>query len=403
MRAARLQTNDLGRANNFFGSLLSSENIRDAEKAQAAESFKSESFKSPQANGGSISLRSDAKNRFSDPPAPPPQQPLPEKPDVSRSSPSDPSPPSLKRISTERARSGTGASPTDNEPSSQIVSLVEALASAKKEIDSQSARMRDLEEMLQRERRARELAEEIAKQLEQQSSLARANGHDENKTDGSMLDDTFEPPSEKAESTSISQIQRTDLSSRSPKAEINELELSPSPVQSVDTNAISTSTKVLEQRMETMLIEMHQLRENMESFKKRAETAEAERDEDRKTLAEMVEKIRSEESARRSSSTERATSPVPSILGEGKSSTSTEALRDALAPLLQEAGLSNGNASPKKVDSRGMAPNTLSMPPSVQGQRLYHATPYASMLGVVLIGMGLMAYINGWQSPKSDG
>ena len=203
MRAARLQTNDLGRADNFFGALLSKESIKDAEKPQA-----SESFKSPQSNGGSISVRSDAKNRFSDPPAPPPQQPLPEKPDVTRSSPSDPSPPSLKRGTTERARSGTGLSPTSEESSSQILTLVEALASAKKEIDSQSARMRDLEEMLQKERQARELAEELAKQLELQSSLSKANGHGESSTDGSILNDTFEPPSDKVESAPISLVRR---------------------------------------------------------------------------------------------------------------------------------------------------------------------------------------------------
>ena len=397
MRAARLQTNDLGRADNFFGALLSKENIKDAEKPQA-----SESFKSPQSNGGSISIRSDAKNRFSDPPAPPPQQPLPEKPDVTRSSPSDPSPPSLKRGSTERARPGTGISPTSEESSSQILSLVEALASAKKEIDSQSARMRDLEEMLQKERHARELAEGLAKQLELQSSLSKANGHGESSTDGSILDDTFEPPSDKVESTPISLVRRTKSPLHSPESSKSVLQPTPSVDKAVDINAIDTSTEVLEQRMETMLIEMHQLRENMDAFKKRAETAEAERDQDRKTLAEMVEKIRSEESAKRSSSKERASLPA-TILGQDESSNRTGALSDALSPLLQKAGLANGNTSSRKVDASRIPAGTLSMPPGVQDQRLYQATPYASMLGVVLIGMGLMAYINGWQPPKSDG
>ena len=154
--------------------------------------------------------------------------------------------------------------------------------------------------------------------------------------------------------------------------------------------------------METMLTEMHQLRENMESFKQRAENAEAERDQDRKTLAEMVEKIRSQQSARRSLSTERASSPA-AILGQDEPSKSTGALSDALSPLLQKAGLANGNSSARKVDASRITGGTLSMPPGVQDQRLYQATPYASMLGVVLIGMGLMAYINGWQPPKSDG
>jgi hypothetical protein len=153
--------------------------------------------------------------------------------------------------------------------------------------------------------------------------------------------------------------------------------------------------------METMLIEMQQLRENMETFKKRAETAEAERDRHRKTLAEMVEKIRSEESARRSSSTERAPSPSGG-LDKAQPGRSSGALGDTFGPL-QKAGLANGNTSARNVEAARMAAGTLSMPPGVQDQRLYHATPYASMLGVVLIGMGLMAYLNGWQPPKSDG
>jgi hypothetical protein len=32
-----------------------------------------------------------------------------------------------------------------------------------------------------------------------------------------------------------------------------------------------------------------------------------------------------------------------------------------------------------------------------QDPLLAQGLPYASMVGVVLIGMGLMAYINGWQ------
>jgi hypothetical protein len=396
MRAARLQTNDLGRADHFFGTLLSKENVKEAEKASAVEAFKP-----PQTNGGSLSLRTDAKNRFSDPPAPPPQQPLPEKPDVTRSSPSDSCPPPLKRGNTERSRSGTSISPTGEESTSQIVSLVEALASARKEIDSQSARMRDLEEMLQKERRARELAEELAKQLEQQSSHAKINGNGEGSSEGLIIEEAFEPPADKAENpTARGRRAKSPLPNSGPRT--NETIQPSSPTsKAVDTKSISTYTSLLEQRMETMLVEMQQLREHMESFKKRAETAEADRDLDRKTLAEMVEKIRSDEPARRSSSTERARSPAASLT-QNLSSSSSGVLSNALDPLLQKTGLANGNSSARKTESGRMAAGTLSIPPAGQNHSLYHTTPYASMLGVVLIGMGLMAYLNAWQPPKTD-
>jgi phosphatidylserine/phosphatidylglycerophosphate/cardiolipin synthase-like enzyme len=169
MRTARSQTNDLGRTEHFFGALLSGEEIKEAEKNLPAEPVKP-----AQANGSaSISFKLDAKPRFSDPPAPPPQQPLPEKPDSNRSHSFDPSSPSLKRSTTERPRSGPAVSPTGKEASSQIGSLVEALSQAKKEIDAQSLRVRDLEEMLKKEREARETAEEHAKRLQLESANAK--------------------------------------------------------------------------------------------------------------------------------------------------------------------------------------------------------------------------------------
>jgi hypothetical protein len=342
-------------------------------------------MKGPMVNGGSLPFRTEAKPRFSDPPAPPPQQPLPEKPDVARSHTFEPSPPSLKRSSTERPRSVPNVSPIRQEPTSQIITLVEALASAKKEIDVQGARLRDLEELLQKERHAREMAEEVAKRLELQSE-AKTNGVHKSNDEGSVIEEAFEPPIE------------TSYSQEEPVAET---ETEPKPV--VDTTAISASTTLLEKKLETMLVEMQGLRDDMESFKRRAETAETERDADRKSLAEMVEKIRSEESARRSSSTERVRSPST---GENKSlpvNGTTDALKAAMDST--EQGLSNGSAvisGDGHQDKGRSAVGTLARPPGSRDLVLYNTTPYASMLGVVLIGMGLMAYLNGWQPPKVD-
>ena len=381
MRSARLQTNDLGRADQFFGGLLSKEDIKESEKAPILES----PLKAPQVNGGSLPFRTDAKPRFSDPPAPPPQQPLPEKPDVARSHGFDPgSPSSLKRSNTERPRSVPSVSPIRQEPTGQILSLVEALASAKKEIDTQNARMHELEEMLQKERQARELAEDLAKRLELQSS-EKANGQVKSTSEGSILAETFDLPSEKEEAKKGSQS-------------------SAAREQVVNTKAITDSTSLLEKRLETMMVEMKQMREQLDSFKQRAESAETERDTDRKTLAEMVEKIRSEESARRSSSTERPQSPADHLSTPNLLNGKSDSLNATLAPLLQKAGLSNGSVIPsaENLDPGRPAVGTLSRPLGSRDPLLYSTTPYASMIGVVLIGMGLMAYLNGWQSPKVD-
>ena len=375
MRTARLQTNDLGRADHFFGAILSKEDVREGEKAAVVEPVKA-----PQVNGGSLAFRSDAKPRFSDPPAPPPQQPLPEKPDVARSHNFDSSSSSLKRTNTERPRSVPNVSPIRQEPTSQIITLVEALASAKKEIDTQSARMRDLEEMLQKERQARELAEELAKRLELQSET-KTNGESEHKGEGLIIEEAFEPPYDPVQNKELESVESEPRQ------------------KDVDTKAISDSTSLLEQRLENMLVDMQELRDQMESFKHRAETAEAERDSDRKTLAEMVEKIRSDELARKSSSAERGRSQARHIATKDLLNSPTDGLNVTLAPLLQKAGLANGHV---EDGSERPAAGTLSRPPGGHDPLLYHTTPYASMIGVVLIGMGLMAYLNGWQLPKGD-
>jgi len=379
MRTARLLTTDLGRTENFVGSLLSREDIKEHDKALAIEQPKSS-----HANGGSLSFKGDTKPRFSDPPAPPPQQPLPEKPDVARSHAGDSSSSSLKRSNTERPRSVPSISPIRQEPSSQIISLVEALATARKEIDVQSARMRDLEEMLQKERQARETAEELAKRLESQSLDAITNETTKPLLEGSILEDTFEPPSEAIESQ---EEEKTDSAED----------------KSVDPKTISASSVLLEQRLVTMMVEMQELKQQMESFKVRAEIAETERDSDRKTLAEMVEKIRMEESARQSSSTEHARSPnskskADQHLLNGK----TDLIQTGL--LLRKTSLEGGSAAGAvdEINPARPGPATLTRPPGGHDPSMYHSAPYASMLGVVLIGMGLMAYLNGWQPPKIE-
>lgn len=376
MRAARLQTNDLGRADIFFGSLLSKDDIKENEKSAGDQ------IKGPVVNGGSLPFRTDSKPRFSDPPAPPPQQPLPEKPDVARSHNFEPASPSLKRSNTERPKSVPAISPVRQEPTSQIITLVEALASAKKEIDVQGARLRDLEEMLQKERHAREVAEEMAKRLELQTE-EKPNGVVKTNAEGSVIEEAFEPPIEAVES--------------------EEQTVSESKKDVVDPTAITESTTLLERKLESMLVEMQGLRNDMEMFKRRAETAETERDVDRKSLAEMVEKIRHEESARRSSSTERARSPSAS---EGKTLLANgvpNSLRMTASSPKEEASngsaLISGNGSQEPSQS---VIDTLVRPPGSRDLILYNTTPYASMLGVVLIGMGLMAYLNGWQPPKGN-
>lgn len=357
MRAAKLQNQDLIKTEQFVSSLLSGENVKDLEKSAAPEPPKTTQM------NGSLSFKMDGKPRFTDPPAPPPQQPLPEKPDVARSHPPDQLSPLLKRTNTERPRSVPSVSPIRPSPDPQMSNLMEALQQAKKEIDAQSSRVKTLEDELLRERQARESAEDLAKRLEMESH-ARMNGFAKSE-DRSIIDEAFEPPSEQIEEDTTVKVEE---------------------VTAIEAEA---ATARLQQKLDAMLIEMREMKQHMEAYRQRAETAEMERDEGRKTLAEMVSKIRADEEARRSRSHERSELVSPSE--KAVDSSPVEAAR-AIVTDTKKALASNVNFEA----AQGQLAAAL-RPPGSQDQLLYHTTPYASMLGVVLLGMGFMAYMNGWQ------
>ncbi|RGP63004.1 vps64 vacuolar sorting [Fusarium longipes] len=366
MRNARLQAQDLGRTNQFVHTLLSKDDLKDLEKPEALEHPKP----IPVVNGIGAPFR-DPKARFSDPPAPPPQQPLPEKPDV----------PSLKRGPTERPKSGPPNSPIRPDNLSQIVQLTEALNNAKRDIDSQTARMRELEEMLQKERIAREEAEELAKRLEESATVH---------MNGSAVVGEAEP------SVEVTEVADDD------KTVIDVPETEPADETAPAVDVAQETAAALQSRIDLMETQMRDMKEQMEEWKQRCETVESERDADRKTLAEMVVQLRAEE-ARREAAEERARSR------SRKRDANTNGAVDGSAT---NPGVSKGitghvDAVESPVNDESSDAPTLSRASTItpasnsvrgQDQRLQAALPYASMIGVVLFGMGLMAYINGWQS-----
>jgi len=367
MRNARLQAQDLGRTNQFVHTLLSKDDLKDLEKPEGLEPSKPQSI----VNGMGTPFRADPKARFSDPPAPPPQQPLPEKPDV----------PSLKRGPTERPKSGPPNSPVRPDNLSQIVQLTEALNNAKRDIDSQTARMRELEEMLQKERSAREEAEELAKRLEE-SATVHMNG---SAVPGSVAS---EEVSEATEDKSVSEA---------PEPEAND-----------ETPAVDTAQETaaaLQSRIDMMESQMRDMKEQMEEWKQRCETVESERDADRKTLAEMVVQLRAEEALReaaekkaRSRSRKRDADADGAVVGESNADSGVSKSATGEAEAVDPATADEALDAPTLSRASTITPATQKGAVRGQDQRLQAALPYASMIGVVLFGMGLMAYINGWQA-----
>ncbi|KAL2150208.1 hypothetical protein VTH82DRAFT_7884 [Thermothelomyces myriococcoides] len=389
MRNARLQNQDLVRTSQFLNALLSKDDIKNTDRPEAPEAPKA-----PMPNGN-VSFRSDGgKTRFSEPPAPPPSQPLPEKPDSARGE-----PPSLKRGSTERQKVSSSSPIRQDNNLNQILLLTEALNNAKKELDTHTARVRDLEEMLSKEREARLHAEDMIQKMEEakQSKINGSvdtplvNGHSE-------LDSAFDPHPEQTQAPEAEK----------PPAGPAEENV---PTEADKAEALAAAFQA---KIDAMALEMNSLREQLEAFRLRAEKAEAERDADRKTLAEMVAQIRQRDEEDRKREAERRARSASrarrrrSSRGE-KAAPEMNGSADVLSTAeLDEPSEKSLDAAAAHTPSETSAAKQGGGALAVQAQpsqepALIQTLPYASMFGVVLLGMGLMAYLNGWQpQPRLD-
>ena len=376
MKTAKQQAQDLDQTSNFLNSLLSTDR-RDEKSA----SPQGENAPTRLANGKPKLSKIDPVPRFSDPPAPPPQQPLPEKPDIARSSPSETGLiSSFRRSETARPGSGLSGSPT-NQNSSQILSLVEALTSAKKELDTQGARVKHLEDMLRQERIARESAEERARRLEQGTSF---------KPIPNVEEETAHPDTSNSVPASASTEQASALASEQKTGEAT------TPGDDAARNEDS-----LQSRLDEMVLEMDKMKEDMQKFQQRAEVAQADAASTRASLGEMIERLRQENE-------QAAEAAVREILPSGShyqefgpvknAKLSQKSLSSAISLAKHQSSMPNGHVrAPSKLPENLERAMATMLRTDSDGQLLAQSAPYASMLGVVLIGVGLMAYLNSWQ------
>lgn len=391
MRNARLQSQDLGRTGQFIKTLLSKEDVKDTDKPEVPEPPRS------LPNGASVlPFRTDPKARFSDPPAPPPQQPLPEKPDV----------PSLKRATTERPKSHpTNGSPVRSDNMHQIIQLTELLNNAKRDLDTQGQKMKDLEQRLVQEKEARELAEELARRLED-TVVAKEAQEAAEATNSETLEEAFEPPRETSAETA-EPMEAEDV-------EMVDADADKAPAEDDNKETIESVAAQFQAKMDAMVTEMQGMRQQMEAWRERCEKAEAERDADRQTLAEMVLKIRQDEEAREAAAAAREKSRSRSRRrGRGDTQTAQDnaIVQDPVAK--DEAADETAPAAPAPAQDVAAAQEDPSDRPTLsrantvtpltagagalalQDKNLVAGLPYASMLGVVLLGVGLMTYLNG--------
>lgn len=289
LNLAKQQSQDIARSKQCLDALIVGEPRR-PDKDNKADKTKAAPTKS----------LTDLKSHFSEPPAPPPQQPLPEKPDVAKALADPVIQPLLMRADATRI-----GSPTRPDHSQALLILTQELKLAKDQIPSLEDRVRNLESELQLERTARETAEELAHKFK----------------------DVSEP-----DGTDVSSSESRDIPGSSSAEEPTSLDA-------------DGELPDLQTRLERLQASMDEMKQHMEAYRRRAETAESERDEARQTLAEMIEQKRKEnvkaERRRSRSRSTQGSSPaeeaVPTSNGHALEPVTDSNL--SVAALLEQAGV----------------------------------------------------------------
>ena len=225
-----------------------------------------------------------------------------------------------------------------------------------------------MEDMLRQERSAREDAEERARRAEGTIPYKPiANVSEEVETDRSRAGDEEHDSPQPAAST-----------------------------RSITEPIASSSDSELQARLDRVLAEMEMMRKDMKQFQERADRAENDAATARTSLAEMIEKLRAENAE----AAAHAEEELENILD-------SPARSPANAADLASAGKTGAKRAPKAMNGHIKAPSKLPenleravatvLRDSHDPNMLSQSAPYASMLGVVLIGVGLMAYLNNWQ------
>jgi len=352
MKLAMQQSQDLARARQTIEHMLGG-------KGESPKSNSERSRSSPSKS------RLDMRAHFSEPPAPPPQAPLPEKPDVARALADPLIRPLLRRDDTALPNS-SNRSPTRTDHSGDILRLCEELKLAKGELSNQSEKMTRLESELASERTARESAEERATRLERRDSP-------------------------------------TNDSERARQA-------------SEDISPTSFAPPGLQSQLDRLRASMDEMKQQMEAYRQRAESAESERDEARQSLAEMVEQKRKE-----NAQANRSRSPSKTLKSGSRPAAQVdeqtgEANGHIIAPqpnsptsetLLERAGIEGGR--PITLEQARIMTQLLSQEVLQAKQAggadnrslaAHYGTPYGSAVAVVVAGFLLMTWINGW--PKVE-
>ncbi|KAF8454773.1 hypothetical protein BGX38DRAFT_255184 [Terfezia claveryi] len=414
LHAAKQQAQELQRTQEFFDHLLNLEVVRKGPEIKKAEV--ESAGQSPMIDSG-VALDAGQFQNIPHRPLPPPAKHITVTPEAEKSgsdvkppvhdiSPPSPVSPPLKRSPKN----------TLTEPPQHLFSLVAQLRDARLELEAKSLRVKDLEDLLRREREARAMAEA-------QLQVAAHMPTDELGTDNIENMDEVDIPDD----VSIAGSDITVIDSKEHEQSKESDKKSTAAVAAAAANAATEAAAMWQKKLEEMMAQLKAAQAEIETYKKRWKTAEEEGQQSKRTLMEMVAKIRADEEKRQKEmkettvQTERKNAdgflrgkPMMVSCGvqteldqdednEGEvfpGAIANATVKAVNGPLVISGGkhMQNRHRDPGNQQQQLQNLSTeMVKKPGEKRSMVKESVPYVSIVGVVVIGVSIMAILNSWQ------
>lgn len=411
LHAAKQQAQELQRTQEFFDHLLNLEVVRKGPEIKKAEV--ESAGESPMIDSG-VALDAGQFRNIPHRPLPPPAKHITVTPEAEKSgsegkppvhdiSPPSPVSPPLKRSPKN----------TLTEPPQHLILLVAQLRDARLELEAKSLRVKDLEDLLRREREARAMAEAQLQVAAHMPTNELGTDNIENMNEIDMPDDV-----------SVAGSDITVIDSKDSKESDKK---STAAAAAAAANAATEAAAMWQKKLEETMAQLKAAQAENETYKKRWKAAEEEGQQSKRTLMEMVAKLRADEEKRQkemketSVQTERKNAdgflrgkPVMVSCGvqtepdrdednEGEvfpGAIANATVKAVNGPLVIGGGkhMQNRHRDPGNQQQQLQnLPTEMVKNAGEKRSMVKESVPYVSIVGVVVIGVSIMVILNSWQ------
>lgn len=286
--------------------------------------------------------------------------------------------------------------PEPTSPPTQHPSLADALAKARKELEDKTALVKDLEDALKREKSARELAEDRAAELETASRALEGNPRERTLGEFEAEKVLADERGEMDDTETICGDDEKSLDGQ-PMEDETSPEGGDTMEVKVDPSALAAAEAAnrLQRRVEEMMLELQSARAEIETYKFRTKAAEKESDTTRKTLQEMVEEFQRKEEARKAKERQFGSQTEPAAVRNAGMQANADIAHDEIMEIAINGTVKQSDIGKKLPSSTAIVSQELARTSLALSKR--NAAPYVSIIGVMLLGVGMMAVLNSWQ------